>query len=127
MVRAFVFPGQGSQAVGMGRELAEAFPSARHLLEEVDDALGQRLSRLMFEGPESDLTRDPRNPAVQAHVARAVESAALRDPAFARELAKIPRRGVTVRARAAAAAATSGSAEANGIPVTCEAQHEPDF
>ena len=47
--------------------------------------------------------------------------------AFARELAKIPRRGVTVRARAAAAAATSGSAEANEIPVTCEAQHEPDF
>ncbi|MDQ2103458.1 ACP S-malonyltransferase [Azospirillum isscasi] len=56
MTRAFVFPGQGSQAVGMGRELAEAFEVARHTFEEVDDALNQRLSRLMFEGPEADLT-----------------------------------------------------------------------
>ncbi|HVY99497.1 MAG TPA: ACP S-malonyltransferase [Dongiaceae bacterium] len=56
MTRAFVFPGQGSQAVGMGRALAEAFPAARHVFEEVDDALGQKLSRLMFEGPEADLT-----------------------------------------------------------------------
>ncbi|HVH77631.1 MAG TPA: ACP S-malonyltransferase [Stellaceae bacterium] len=55
MKRAFVFPGQGSQAVGMGRALAEAFAPARRLFEEVDDALSQRLSRLMFEGPESDL------------------------------------------------------------------------
>ena len=52
---AFVFPGQGSQAVGMGRALAEAFPVARETFEEVDDALSQRLTRLMFEGPESDL------------------------------------------------------------------------
>src|SRR5689334_19454030 len=56
MKTAFVFPGQGSQAVGMGRALAEAFPMARHVFAEVDDALGQRLSTLMFEGPESDLT-----------------------------------------------------------------------
>lgn len=56
MIRAFVFPGQGSQAVGMGRELAEAFEVARHTFEEVDDALNQRLSRLMAEGPEADLT-----------------------------------------------------------------------
>jgi [acyl-carrier-protein] S-malonyltransferase len=55
MGRAFVFPGQGSQAVGMGHELAEAFAPARHAFEEVDDALGQHLSRLMFEGPESEL------------------------------------------------------------------------
>src|SRR4029077_2133825 len=55
MVRALVFPGQGSQAVGMGRDLADAFAVARHGLEEVDDALGQRLSKLMFEGPESEL------------------------------------------------------------------------
>lgn len=56
MTRAFVFPGQGSQAVGMGRELAEAFPVARHCFQEVDEALGQNLTRLMFEGPEDQLT-----------------------------------------------------------------------
>jgi [acyl-carrier-protein] S-malonyltransferase len=55
MSRAFVFPGQGSQAVGMGRELAEAFAVAREVFEEVDDALDQRLSTLMFEGPEDVL------------------------------------------------------------------------
>ena len=55
-MRAFTFPGQGSQAVGMGRELAGAFATARLVLEEIDDALGQRLSKLMFEGPESELT-----------------------------------------------------------------------
>ncbi len=55
MVRAFVFPGQGSQAVGMGRDLALAFPAARRLFDEVDEALDQSLSRLMFEGPEHEL------------------------------------------------------------------------
>ena len=56
MKRAFVFPGQGSQAVGMGRGLADGFPAARRLFDEVDDALSQPLSRLMFDGPESELT-----------------------------------------------------------------------
>jgi len=56
MTRAFVFPGQGSQAVGMGMELAKAFPAARAVFQEVDDALGQHLSRLMAEGPEAELT-----------------------------------------------------------------------
>jgi len=56
MKRAFVFPGQGSQTVGMGRGLAEAFQAARDLFAEVDETLSQPLSRLMFEGPESDLT-----------------------------------------------------------------------
>jgi len=55
MKRAFVFPGQGSQQPGMGRDLAEAFAPARLLFEEVDDALSQNLSRLMFDGPESEL------------------------------------------------------------------------
>ncbi|HJT09130.1 MAG TPA: ACP S-malonyltransferase [Stellaceae bacterium] len=56
MSRAFVFPGQGSQAVGMGRDLAGAFVTARETFQEVDEALRQNLSRVMFEGPESDLT-----------------------------------------------------------------------
>ena len=56
MSRAYVFPGQGSQAVGMGKELAAAFPKAREVFGEVDEALRQNLSRLMFEGPEADLT-----------------------------------------------------------------------
>ena len=56
MSRALVFPGQGSQAAGMGRELAGAFATARDTFQEVDEALRQNLSRLMFEGPESDLT-----------------------------------------------------------------------
>jgi [acyl-carrier-protein] S-malonyltransferase len=55
MNRAFVFPGQGSQAVGMGAELAAAFGAARQVFEEIDDAISQRLSRLMFEGPEDEL------------------------------------------------------------------------
>jgi [acyl-carrier-protein] S-malonyltransferase len=55
-VRAFVFPGQGSQAVGMGRDLAAAFAPARELFEEVDEALKQKLSALMFEGPAETLT-----------------------------------------------------------------------
>jgi [acyl-carrier-protein] S-malonyltransferase len=55
MTRAFVFPGQGSQEVGMGKELAEAFPAARQVFEEVDDALGQNLRKIMLNGPEADL------------------------------------------------------------------------
>lgn len=56
MSRAIVFPGQGSQAVGMGRELAEAFSVARDVFGEVDEALKQKLSKLMWEGPEGALT-----------------------------------------------------------------------
>jgi [acyl-carrier-protein] S-malonyltransferase len=56
MTKAFVFPGQGSQAVGMGKGLAEAFASARAVFAEVDEALRQRLSALMFDGPELELT-----------------------------------------------------------------------
>jgi [acyl-carrier-protein] S-malonyltransferase len=55
MMRAFIFPGQGSQAVGMGKILADSFATARAVFEEVDDALSQRLSRLMWEGPDSEL------------------------------------------------------------------------
>lgn len=56
MSLAFIFPGQGSQAVGMGRALFDAFPSAREVMEEVDEALRQPLTRLIFEGPDDMLT-----------------------------------------------------------------------
>src|SRR5579871_799313 len=52
---ALIFPGQGSQAVGMGRDLAEKYPAARQTFEEADDALGYKLSQLCFEGPEEQL------------------------------------------------------------------------
>ncbi len=55
-VHAFVFPGQGSQVVGMGRDLAAAFAPAREVFEEVDEVLRQKLSKLMFEGPADELT-----------------------------------------------------------------------
>lgn len=78
MARALVFPGQGSQAVGMGQELAEAFPVARQVFEEVDDALGQNLSRLMKEGPIEDLTltenAQPALMAVSVATSRVLES-----------------------------------------------------
>ncbi len=56
MSRAFTFPGQGSQVVGMGKAMAEAFASAREVYQEVDEALGQNLSQLMWEGPSEELT-----------------------------------------------------------------------
>lgn len=68
MMRAFIFPGQGSQAVGMGLALAEASPVAREVFQEVDDALGQSLFRLMCEGPEDQLTlTENAQPAIMAN------------------------------------------------------------
>ncbi len=67
-VHAFIFPGQGSQAPGMGRDLAAAFPAARELFQEIDDTLNQHLSRLMFEGPAEELTlTENAQPALMAH------------------------------------------------------------
>ena len=77
MARAFVFPGQGSQAVGMGADLAGAFATARDVFHEVDEALKQNLSKLMREGPESDLVltenAQPALMAVSMAVARILE------------------------------------------------------
>lgn len=68
MTRALVFPGQGSQFVGMGKSLAEAFEPARLVFEEVNDALSQNLSKIMWEGPEEDLRlTENTQPALMAH------------------------------------------------------------
>ena len=78
---AFTFPGQGSQAVGMGKELAETFAEARAVFEEVDEALGQKLSTIMFEGPEDTLTltanAQPALMAVSIAVMRVLEARGL--------------------------------------------------
>jgi [acyl-carrier-protein] S-malonyltransferase len=74
MTLAFVFPGQGSQAVGMGKGLAESFPEARAVFDEVDAALGQKLSALMWDGPADELTlTENAQPAIMA-VMRVLES-----------------------------------------------------
>ncbi|RUZ99157.1 ACP S-malonyltransferase [Mesorhizobium sp. M7A.F.Ca.US.001.02.1.1] len=78
MAVAFTFPGQGSQAVGMGKDLAEAFPEARRIFQEVDDALGENLSKLIWEGPEETLmltaNAQPALMAVSLAAIRALES-----------------------------------------------------
>src|SRR6202035_1553463 len=80
MATAFVFPGQGSQAVGMGKGLAEAFAPARQVFEEVDAALGQKLSETIWNGPAETLTltenAQPALMAVSLATLRALEAEA---------------------------------------------------
>ena len=82
MTQAFVFPGQGSQAVGMGQALAEAYPEAKQVFEAVNDALGQNLSALMWGGPDDELTltenAQPALMAVSIAVIRVLEARGLR-------------------------------------------------
>lgn len=81
MAKAFMFPGQGSHSVGMGKVLAEQFSEARAVFEEVDDSLGQKLSEIMFEGPEEELTltanAQPALMAVSIAVLRVMEARGL--------------------------------------------------
>jgi [acyl-carrier-protein] S-malonyltransferase len=85
MTAAFIFPGQGSQKVGMGKALADAYPICRETFVEADDALGESLSRVIFEGPEDKLTltenTQPAILAVSIAAYRLLESRGLR-PAF---------------------------------------------
>ncbi|GGD04978.1 ACP S-malonyltransferase [Aquisalinus flavus] len=68
MAKAFIFPGQGSQSVGMGKDLADRFSVARSVFDEVDEALGQKLSKIMWEGPADELTLTANTqPALMAH------------------------------------------------------------
>jgi [acyl-carrier-protein] S-malonyltransferase len=80
MALAFTFPGQGSQAVGMGKALAESFPAAKAVFEEVDAALSQKLSQIMWEGPQETLTltenAQPALMAVSVAVVRVLEAEA---------------------------------------------------
>lgn len=88
MMRAFTYPGQGAQTVGMGNDLAEAYPAARHVFEAVDEALGENLSRLIREGPSAELTLTANaQPALMATsmaamAALAAEGVTVRDAAF---------------------------------------------
>ncbi len=81
MAIAFTFPGQGSQAVGMGKDLAAAFPEAKAVFDEVDEALGEKLSTLMWEGPDETLTltmnAQPALMAVSLAALRALEAGGL--------------------------------------------------
>ena len=93
-MRAFIFPGQGSQAVGMGAALAEASRAARDVFAEVDEALGQNLFRLMREGPDEELQlTENAQPAIMAHslaVFRALTREGGVDLAQGRELRRRP-------------------------------------
>ena len=87
MTNAFVFPGQGSQAVGMGKALAEAFGESRAVFDAVDEALGEKLSNLIWDGPESDLTltrnAQPALMAVSLAAIRALEAQGITVPTHA--------------------------------------------
>jgi [acyl-carrier-protein] S-malonyltransferase len=87
MKRAYVFPGQGAQAVGMGRDLAEAYPAARAVFEEVDEALGEKLSAVIWDGPAEALTltanAQPALLAASIAALRALEAEGVPGPDFA--------------------------------------------
>jgi [acyl-carrier-protein] S-malonyltransferase len=130
MAIAFVFPGQGSQAVGMGLALANAFPVARRTFEEIDEALSDKLSRIMWEGPAETLTltqnAQPALLAVSIATLRALEAEAgidlARDTAFVAghslgEYSALAAAGVFKFADAARLVRLRGRAMQDAVPV----------
>ncbi len=130
MAKAFVFPGQGSQAVGMGKALAEAFAPARDVFAEVDEALHEKLSALMFEGPEAELTltanAQPALMATSLAVLRVLEAEAgldlARDAAFVAghslgEYSALAAAGALTVADAARLLRKRGAAMQQAVPV----------
>jgi len=127
---AFVFPGQGSQAVGMGKALADAFPAAKQVFDEIDAALGEPLSKVMWEGPAETLTlTENTQPALLAHslaVMRVLETEAgvdlKRDAAFVAghslgEYSALAAAGALTLADAARLVRIRGRAMQKAVPV----------
>ena len=128
-VHAFIFPGQGSQSVGMGRDLAAAFAAAREVFEEVDETLKQKLSKLMFEGPGEELTltenTQPALMAISLAVLRVLETRGRLPPArqggvgrrpFAWRIQRARGRRQLLRGRCRAAAEAARAGDAEGRP-----------
>lgn len=128
MSRAFVFPGQGAQSIGMGRALADAYPQARAVFDEVDDALGESLSRLIWEGEIADLTltanAQPALMATSMAAMRALESegVSVRDAAYVAghslgEYSALAASGALSVANAARLLRVRGAAMQQAVPV----------
>ncbi|MEH6749285.1 MAG: ACP S-malonyltransferase [Paracoccaceae bacterium] len=128
MSRAFVFPGQGAQTIGMGRDLAQAYPAARAVFDEVDDALGEKLSTLIWEGEQDALTltqnAQPALMATSIAAMRALESEGVKvtDAAFVAghslgEYSALAAAGALSVADAARLLRTRGRAMQEAVPV----------
>ena len=128
MSRAYVFPGQGAQAIGMGRDLAAAYPAARAVFDEVDDALGEKLSALIWEGDQDELTltqnAQPALMATSIAVMRALEAEGVKvtDGAFVAghslgEYSALAAAGALSLADAARLLRTRGRAMQEAVPV----------
>ena len=128
MSRAYVFPGQGAQAIGMGRDLAQAYPAAKAVFDEVDDALGEKLSALIWEGDQDELTltqnAQPALMATSMAVVRALdaEGVKLSDAGFVAghslgEYSALAAAGALSVADAARLLRTRGRAMQDAVPV----------
>ncbi|MCA2013967.1 ACP S-malonyltransferase [Cereibacter sphaeroides] len=128
MTRAFVFPGQGAQAIGMGRDLAESYPAARAVFDEVDEALGEKLSTLIWEGDIAELTltanAQPALMATSLAAMRALEAEgfAITDAAFVAghslgEYSALAAAGALSVADTARLLRTRGQAMQSAVPV----------